>query len=539
MNSLNILYHLMLADFLERVRRPGIWVVAALGVGFGYLFLPPATSETLMLALGPWRGAYNSAWVGITFGLLAVMILPLFAFYVIKNSVSRDRETRVGQIIATTPVNRPLYLLGKWLSNLAVLSILLVVLSVMAPLMQWVRAEATAVQLDQLLAPLWLLGLPVMAILAAIALLFEVIPWLAGGMGNIVYFFGWLIYLSQVALPGLFKVQIGRIVPQADLLGISRPIAALQTFAATVDPSYNGHFNIAGASYGRLPAVFTWQGMEWTAVIAWERLLWLAAAIGLVLLTALLFDRFDPARGKMMTSWRRAKTAVTQPSPETTLEPAISLSQLSDLAVRPARPSWAALLKAECRLLLIGRPRWLYAAAAFVTLISLIAPAGDGPPLAALVWVWPLLLWSELGTRHRTFHTQTLLYAAPEPRRAQFWMPWLAGVLLAFAATSLLGLKAVASGDVLQWLGILTGVLFVPSLALACGVWSGNGRLFQIIYLLWWFSGAVGNTWLDFMAFRAEPAAAGVTVLYLLLAGVLLMTAVWREKQLSVQPIRR
>lgn len=140
MNLPNLLFHLMLADFFERVRRPGIWVVAALGVGFGILFLPPADSQSLMLALGPWRGVYNSAWVGIVFGLLAVMILPLFGFSVIKNSFSRDRETRVGQIIATTPLKRPFYLLGKWLSNLAVLTILLLVLSVMALVMQLWRA---------------------------------------------------------------------------------------------------------------------------------------------------------------------------------------------------------------------------------------------------------------------------------------------------------------------------------------------------------------------------------------------------------------
>ncbi|MAT99806.1 MAG: hypothetical protein CL608_21915 [Anaerolineaceae bacterium] len=532
MNLPNLLFHLMLADFLERVRRPGIWVVAALGVGFGILFLPPADSQTLMLALGPWRGVYNSAWVGIVFGLLAVMILPLFGFSVIKNSLSRDRETRVGQIIATTPLKRPFYLLGKWLSNLAVLTILLVVLSVMALVMQLWRGEVTAVQPGQLLIPLWLLGLPVMALLAALALLFETLPLLAGGVGNILFFFGWLFYLGGVALPGLFRAQIGWLVPQADWLGVTRPIAALQAFATTIDPAYSGHFNIAGASYGVFPTVVMWDGLAWTAAIAAERLLWLAAAVVLVLLTALVFDRFDPARSgpQFLQRWKRRPTAAASPD-DFALEPVNSLAQLKSLSGGLEQPSLLTLLQAELRLLLNGRPRWLYALAGLLTLLSLAAPPGDGPPVAALAWLWPVLLWAELGTRTQTFHTQTLVYAAPEPRRAQFWLPWLAGVLLALMATVGLGLKALAAGDLLQWLGILTGTLFVSSLALACGVWSGNGRLFQVLYLLWWLSAAVGNRWLDFMAFNPETAAAGIPLAYLLLAGALLGLAWLAEKR--------
>jgi hypothetical protein len=82
-------------------------------------------------------------------------------------------------------------------------------------------------------------------------------------------------------------------------------------------------------------------------------------------------------------------------------------------------------------------------------------------------------------------------------------------------ATAVLSVKALAAGDILQWLGILTGTLFVPSLALACDVGSGNGRLFQVVYLLWWFSAAVGNTWLDFMAYSADSAVTGVPIIYL------------------------
>jgi len=520
------LFHLMCADFLERVRRPGIWLVAALGVGFGVLFLPPTDSQTLMVALGPWRGVYNSAWVGIVFGLLAVLLLPLFAFYPIKNSIGRDRQTRVGQIIATTPVSRPLYLLGKWLSNVAVLTILLLVLSVMALVMQLWRGEVIAIQPVQLLAPLWLLGLPVMALVAALALFFESVPLLAGGLGNVVYFFGWLFFLNNIMLPGLFRAQVGLIAPGADVLGVTRPLAALQTTAAHIDPAYSGHFNIAGASYGRIPSVIVWQGMDWTTTIAAERLAWVLAAVGLVLATSLVFDRFDPARQGVPALRIKRET---QPAMEEIDAPRLSVAALTPLVPQPVRPSLFTLLRAELGLLRHGRSRWLLAAAVVATLLSVVAPPGDGPPVGALVWIWPVLLWSELGTRTQTYRTRTLVYAAPQPRRAQFWAAWLAGVTLALGATAVLGLRTLVNGDVLQWLGMLVGALFAPSLALACGVWSGNGRFFQVLYLLGWFSAAGGNRWLDFMAFHAETAAAGIPLVYLVAAMIAIGLAWLRE----------
>jgi hypothetical protein len=186
------------------------------------------------------------------------------------------------------------------------------------------------------------------------------------------------------------------------------------------------------------------------------------------------------------------------------------------------------LLRAELTLLLRGRSRWLLAGALLATLFSLVAPGG-GPPVAALAWLWPVLLWSELGTRTRAYCTHTLVYAAPEPRRAQFWVAWLAGVALALAATAVLGLRILASGEIVQWAGLVVGALFAPSLALACGMWSGNGRLFQVAYLFGWFAAASGNQWLDFMAFRSETAAAGMPLLYLILTVVLVGVAWLKE----------
>jgi hypothetical protein len=143
--TLRTLYHLARADFLERIRRYSFLIVLALTVLAGYLFVPPDGAGYLVLHLALRRGIYNSAWIGLMFGLIAALHLPLFGFYLVKNALERDRQTGVGQIIATTPIGKPVYVVGKWLSNLAVLCLILSVMTVMAVVMQLVRAEETTI----------------------------------------------------------------------------------------------------------------------------------------------------------------------------------------------------------------------------------------------------------------------------------------------------------------------------------------------------------------------------------------------------------
>lgn len=109
MSALRIVYHLARADFFERTRRYSFLVVLGLVVFLGY----QVGIGNMGIKLGQYRGEFNSAWVGSMMSLIASTFLGWFGFYVINNSIARDRETRVGQIMATTPMTRPLYAIGK------------------------------------------------------------------------------------------------------------------------------------------------------------------------------------------------------------------------------------------------------------------------------------------------------------------------------------------------------------------------------------------------------------------------------------------
>ena len=173
------------ADFLERVRRYSFLFTLGFALYLGYL----ATAGNLVLQVGNMRGIFNSAWIGALLALVATDFFSLAGFYFVKNTIERDRQTRVGQILSTTPISKFMYAFGKMLSNLAVLSLMLAVLAAAGIAMQLVSGEDRHIELWKLIAPFVLLAIPAMAVTAAIAVFFETVPFLRSGFGNVAYFF--------------------------------------------------------------------------------------------------------------------------------------------------------------------------------------------------------------------------------------------------------------------------------------------------------------------------------------------------------------
>jgi hypothetical protein len=297
-----ILYHVVKADFLERVRGNRFLIVLGLSVAAAFLFVPTQEASYVTIDLDGYRGIYDSAWIGAMVGLMSSLYLALFSFYAIKGSISRDVDTGVGQIIASTSISKWLYILGKWLSNFAVLFIMVMIVVVAAGVLQLVRGEDTKIEVWPLVAPSLIIAVPTMGLVAALAVLFETIKTLRGGFGNVVYFFFFMfaIFISGVA---------ASFIPQN-----------MERSAAEAIPGFAGGTNCcmiiksqAMDILGReleTQDTFRFSGMEWEAKIFLVRLIYVGAALGLVLLAVLFFDRFGNRLGSHRSaSWRYQATA--------------------------------------------------------------------------------------------------------------------------------------------------------------------------------------------------------------------------------------
>ena len=527
MSELRTLYHLMRADFFERARRYSFLITLGFVVFAAYLYIPPKEADYLTLGLGNYRGVYNSAWIGGAVAVLSSALLSLPAFYLVKNAVERDERTRVGQIIATTPLSKPLYTLGKAFSNFAFLAVMVGVIVLAAAGMQLIRGESFRLDLWALLSPFVFCVLPAMAMVAAIAILFETITWLRGTLGNVAYFFLWLGVL--IASTASIPTDPRRIAaPANDVWGISIILSSMMRDTAATFPNYTGSVAIGAITLPAPLQTFTWEGIHWTSEIIRGRLLWFGAAIGVSLIAAIFFRRFDPAplapRGKLKHAREATMPQPVEPEREETVAPAAPI-QLSPLTSRfRFRP--ISLLLAELRTMLKGTRWWWFIVALGLIVAGLLVPTDIARQLLPVVWLWPLALWSSMGCREARYGAGQLVFSAPHLLQHQLPMLWLAGVLVAVLTGSGAAANLALAGEWTRLLAWGTAALFIPTLALALGAWSGGNKLFEVVYMLWWYAGPVNRVpYLDFMG-TGEQVGIEVLLVYWIGTVILLGLAV-------------
>ena len=523
MNRLRALFALMRAGYLNKVRTYRFLIVLGLTIAAGYVFVPAPDANYVTLGWGSsttfYRGLYDSAWIGAKVALLTGIFLALTGFYVVNDSIKRDERTRVGQIIATTPLSNSVYTLGNTLCNFMVLSTMIAIVFLTAIGMQLVRGEDLTINLWALMAPFLGLVLPVMFLVSAVAVMFETRPALRGGLGNVAYAFIWIF-----SLPILSE--------SIDLFGIKTIMSSMSAAGLANYPEIAHNSFILGYGWGfpigRTLATFTWQGIQWTTELLRTRLLLVGLATGISLLSSVGFSRFDPAREGRKTAELPSDILDVE---EVDTSPVLSpiQVQLRPLGEKAFQFRFGSMLFAECRLIL-GELRDLpflgmygSAFAGALIIAGLLLPLDNARGIMLpLAWLLPVLIWSKLGTREARYRTDQLVFSSAKALQRQLPAVWMAGVLLALVTGGGVALNLALHGE---WLGVLAfavGALFIPSLALCLGVWTGSSKSFEFIYVLLWYIGPLNQVEpLDFMGVVPGSVKAGIWQIYLVITIIL------------------
>lgn len=479
-----IVYRIARADFIERVRRTGFLVAILLTVLLSFVFSPPADAGYVTLVFDRYVGIYNSAWMGTSVAISMTVFFSLIGFYLIANGITLDRRSGVAQLIAASPIGRARYLLGKFASNFAVLAVIIAVTMVMALIMQLTRGEDTHVRLWQLSAPFLFLVLPLMAIVAAAAIWFEIIPWLRGTVGTVVYFVMWIATVFMSRKP----VSLGPYLTLSDPYGQKIPIDSVGAFVQKQFSDYNGEVSQGLTWLDEPPRKFVWEGIQWTVPLVTGRLLWIVVAVLAVGAASLFFRMFRGER-EALSPTRKTQAAA---GPDKAAASGEAFASGTILTPVQARPVFLPVLIGELRLLFSGL-RWWSVGAGLLLLLEFVCPLSASTKfILPLAWIWPLALWSAMGSREIRYRTGEWVYASKSGRRL---LPatWLSGMLLSFLTSLGIAVRLLVEEQWGSLLGLLVAAVFVPTFALACGIWSRGSRTFEILYLSLWFLGPLNH----------------------------------------------
>lgn len=548
MSALTLVRAQVEAEVKTRLRSAGtLSAVVGLFVA-AFLWIPDPAKNAASIA---WEtadgttvtGVYDSAYLGASTAIVATLFLSLIAFYLVAGSVRRDRERRVGAILAATPLSNAAFLGGKLAAHAVYLAVVGAV-ALGAGLLVFARYGTGPLAPADFLLPFALLVLPCLVFVAALAVLFDVTPGLRGPGGLVVYFFVWSfgLLLLPAALHGGMDGHRSVEGPAVfDPIGLA---TFIQLVGEATPGTPTGGISIGLQVFDRPVERVVWPGLRWSFAQVAARLAavgWAALPFGLAVL---LFDRFDPARAGSRRRGRKLAPAAGD-SPTGTSAVAVAFAGAAQpaggaAAVTPFRPrqlaalppvtvrpgAWSAVL-AEARLLVqtAGPLRWLLVVAALAA--ALPAGVGQVGTAALLLLLAPVL--SEVAARERLHGTGPLVFSQPGvPLSPVLWkaaaVALVVGVL---GLPRLLGLFAASALAPERAVTFVLGLAFLTAFAVAAGALTGGGKLFTGAYVALWYMAVNGAPPLDFSgAFAPTPdpvaiagfAAAGAALLLAALA---------------------
>lgn len=512
--TLSAYFYLIKSNLKSQMRSYSFLLVIGISVFADYACVPDAAAGYEIFYIGGVRGIYNSAWLGGLAAMLSTMMLWLFGFSMLRSQISGDVRLKLGPLIASTPVRKIRYIASKAAANFVVLLVIGAVLLVAFMAMQLLRGEDTQLRLMDYMAPFFYLTFPSLFLLSSLTVLFDVFPGLKGVMGNVLFFCLWIaIGVMSIAAPSDW----------GDLFGINGILKTMAHSAAKHYPTLSSLEE--SGSFGYYPtqgpiSMFVWEGAAWDHSLILIRLVWIAAGIVGVVLSALLFRRFENSDSSskvhpLLASGKEKTTSL----PLARIEHSVSLKLSPAVKVKSAR--LPGRVKAELKLMLKGMSLWWTLPA--IALISgpMLITSNSINNWLPFIMIWPLALWSQLGTRDKHNFTTELILSSSSPL-AKWLTEWLSGVFITLLFSTGTISRFIVEGQMASLLAWGTGILFIPTLALALGTLGGSKKLFEVIYLLWWYVGPLNHVpSLDFLGiFKRNTALYLMLTVLLFIAGI-------------------
>ncbi len=502
------------ADLVMRTRSPRFWIVLGILILATWAFFPgPDGMFTPAAVNGHYRAYYSSAWVGMLIALIDALLLSLAGFYVIRGTLTRDIDTRVWQLLVTTTMTRRTYLFAKWCSHMAVLLLMALLSLAVGLAMQWVRAEDRQFDLIEALKPVILIALPALALTAAGAIWFDMLPPLRRTAGSILFFIAWVGAISlgtadkaawqnPTGANAFINDPAGMVVFLRDL---TRNVAP-QLPQKKIDDFCLGCGKKAGEDTGR----FTWKRWDPRPLDAIGRAFWLAVALAAVAAASPVID------------WAAARAG----SPVAASGKKIPRNRPLRLLTRALEPLQSTLLgrMISAELLLVLRQRRLlwWLALLVLCVLQAVAPAPAAAVAVCLAWTLSLDVLAHAALRDAETGTRELIFTAPHATWRVFSARAIALLAMTLGCTLPAMLRfAVAAPSIA--LAIIAISMSLAAWGMAFGTAFGNARAFEIVFCVLIYHALNGGAVLNV---AADPL--GSSVWHMTLLPLAVMLALWR-----------
>lgn len=495
-------------DYLQRIRSYRFLIIMAVSLALGFLFIPAPDVTYETVTVGAYKGVYNSAWIGVVSAVMASTFVSLLGFYVINSSLSKDIDSKVGQIIATTQISNFGYLFSKVVSNFLVLSTMIVVMALMNVGLFFLYNSDFAFEPLQFILPYLLIPIPAMFLVASLAVVLEVIFKQKSTLQNVGYFILVAIAFAQNSQSN----GPGGIDPFGTELGTNDMISQVSLLSVEEKaPQLNIGFRL-GSLQETKPFVF--EGISFTLVNTASRFIWVFLGVLLTFVSSRAFHRFDL---KEHLKSKKKKAILDVPT-----------TANLDLSILPKAESsfslWP-LLKTEFLLLVRQGSRWLWMLNLVgIGLLTFLDLEPAHMMVLPILWFLQVSRWSELTTKEQFYNVHQFTFAAYKPISRVYAAQLLAGVALAVLLASPLIVRHLVALDFAKAIGPILGSIFIVGLSALTGMIAQGKKLFEVLFFFIVYGNINGIPFLDY--FGALHSSTGYLTSLLIVCCLLISASI-------------
>lgn len=515
-------YNIIKADYLQRTRSYFFLITLAITVYAAYSFVPPTNAAYTTLSVTGYRGAFNSAWVGYISATMTTVMLSLYGFLLVNSGIKKDIDTEVGLIVATTPVTNFGYLLTKLFSNFLVLLTIAGITFAVSMVMFLVRGSGYPFIFANFIIPYILFALPALFLVSGLAVVAEVFLGKRSILQFIIYFF-----ICGAVMAGINIPKPG--IPSAvfDPFGLSLVTGSIKS---QINAEF--HENIKQVSFGFIFSkhkafrTFEWNGVNWTSIFIFSRLLWIAFSLVLVYISSFFFHRFDFNQSVS----KKKKAAAYKETGKAEIKPILNEGPLPPIVIDY---SILPFIKTELLLLIRKSSKWFWLVSGGVWIAMLFAPLDIAHAyLLPAIWFLQVTRWSELVTKEQTNRLHYFTYSSYKPLQRMLPAQILAGIILAILlALPVIGRYLIAF-NFNAIINILCGAIFIVLLAVCLGIVSGGKKLFEIVFFMLTYAATKKIPAIDYIGATIHTDHTGyITVLLMLILSLGLISFFVRNYQ--------
>ncbi|MFK7814452.1 MAG: hypothetical protein AB8B59_18295 [Maribacter sp.] len=471
-------------DYLQRTRSYAFLITLCASLAIGFTFVPEPTANYSTIRISEYIGFYNSAWFGYVTAIMTSVFLSLIGFYLVNSGIKADVDTKVGQIVASTPVKNLIYLFGKLTSNFMVLLTIVFFVFLMSITLFFLYNDGYPFELLQFVKPYLFITIPAIFFIAALAVIFEVLIPKYTIVQNIAFFFLFAA-LAIVNLPEDSSFTM-------DVYGSKIVTSQMVEAVKGIDGSDgNSGLNI-GYVIGNFKDTkrFQFEGVNFPTPFIISRVLWILFGIGLVALISPFFHRFGQKR------WLPVKAVGEEIIHKEIRRNEIILSALPD-----AQTNYGILpfIKTEMLLLIRHGKKWLWIINLIGMALLALLPINIAHQFVLpILWFLQVGRLSELNTKEITYNVHYLAFTSYKPMGRLLLSQIVSGVMLLLVLAMPLIFRYAFLGDFITIVSIIFGGVFVIMLTSVLGILTKGKKLFEILFFMVTYANLNGIAFLDY-----------------------------------------